>query len=42
MTQDPETCLSERHLALFGAILRGFARDEQIMLRLTAATSARP
>lgn len=34
-----EDCLTEKHLQLFGAIIRWFARYEQLMLDLTAAVA---
>jgi hypothetical protein len=39
MTMDAEHCLSDRHLTLFGAIIRWYARHEQLMLRLMAAVA---
>ncbi len=39
MTGKGEDCLTERHLSLFGAIIRWFARYEQLILRLTAAVA---
>jgi hypothetical protein len=39
MTSFSDDCLSERHLTLFGAIIRSFARHEHLMLRLTASVA---
>ncbi len=39
MKRTGEDCLTEKHLALFGAIVRWFARYELLMLDLTAAVA---
>jgi hypothetical protein len=39
MTEKSENCLTEKHLQLFGAIIRWFARYELLMLDLTAAVA---
>ncbi len=39
MNSTGEDCLTEKHLQLFGAIIRWFARYELLMLELTAAVA---